>query len=299
MNTQPNNQISDDWESQLIDYTLGVMEPAAALELGRKLEECRSHVLAAGELSSVAGYIGLSAKSVEPPVGHKQRLMARVASEPQLSEELQRSNSGLSTYAVTGSSIAPVPGDGDSVAVQSERAPLPLAPPVSLEQYRPKRKMQPYIPVLATLAAAFILFLGVWGLSLQKQLSDAQANLSVPNVPSGFVTFPVAAQPSQKGASAVAFLNRSTGQAYLYANGLQQVPQGKVYELWLFPPGTNPTPVAAGVFTPGSDGRARQAAATQPGVLRDVAGIAVTLEDAPGGTAPKGPMILSGTYITP
>jgi anti-sigma-K factor RskA len=110
------------------------------------------------------------------------------------------------------------------------------------------------------------------------------------------VAFPVQGNDPQPDASAVVFFNPETNQASLLANGLQPLPAGKVYELWLLPPGfPDVNPVAAGVFSVDGSGKA-QHKADAPSKLQEYAGVAVTLEDAPGVEVPAGPIVLVGNY---
>src|SRR5438045_3625293 len=78
------NVTPDEWEAQLIDYTLGVMEPAEAAAFEQGLEECRRHVRFAGEYEAVSGLLGAAVPAAEPPEGHKTRLMSRLQATPQV-----------------------------------------------------------------------------------------------------------------------------------------------------------------------------------------------------------------------
>ncbi len=82
----------------------------------------------------------------------------------------------------------------------------------------------------------------------------------------------------------------TTREGFLLASGLDRVPEGKAYELWVIATGA---PVPAGVFHADAEGRA---------VFRlpDVAEVAkaktfaVTIEPAAGVSSPTGPMVLAG-----
>jgi anti-sigma-K factor RskA len=276
----------DDWQAQLTDYVFGAMAPAEAAEFERKLEECRTHVALAREYSEVVGILGASAPPVEPPAGHKSRLMARIAVTPQ-----ERSTSVTSV------------GDAETLAADVTPIRLNPAPPqpaptsgatvTDLGAYRERRRSTPVLPIFAAAAAAIILLVGLWGWSLQQRLNATQADL---NIPPGYVAFPVQGEGPQPDASAVVFFNPETNQASLLANGLQPLPAGKVYELWLLPPGfPDENPVAAGVFNVNERGQARHETNT-PSRLRDYAGVAVTVEDNPGVEVPAGPIVLVGNY---
>jgi anti-sigma-K factor RskA len=276
----------DDWQAQLTDYVFGAMAPADAAEFERKLEECRTHVALAREYSEVVGILGASVPPAEPPAGHKSRLMARIAVTPQ---ERPTSVTSVGDVAVLGSDATPI----RPAPAPPQPAPTSGATVTDLAAYRERRRSTPVLPIFAAAAAAVILLVGLWGWSLQQRLNETQANL---NIPPGYVAFPVQGEGPQPNASAVVFFNPETNQASLLANDLQPLPAGKVYELWLLPPGfPDEKPVAAGIFRVDGRGQA-QHKADAPSRLRDYAGVAVTVEDDPGVEVPAGPIVLVGNY---
>jgi len=84
--------------------------------------------------------------------------------------------------------------------------------------------------------------------------------------------------------------NPDTREAVLLAAGLQQAPEGKVYEAWVIAGGA---PVPAGTFQADANGKA---VLRLPMVdeTRSVKTFAVTIEPAGGTAAPTGPMVLAG-----
>ncbi|HEX9990640.1 MAG TPA: anti-sigma factor [Chloroflexia bacterium] len=293
----------DDWQAQLTDYVFGAMAPAEAAEFERKLEECRTHVALAREYSEVVGILGASIPPAEPPAGHKSRLMARIAATPQ---ERPATVTQPDDVATLGAGANPVSLPLKPLA-PAQPAPTSGATITDLGAYRERRNRTLALPIFAAAAAAIILLVGLWGFSLQQRLNETEAalatersNLNVAratlNIPPGYVAFPVQGNGPQPDASAVVFFNPETNQASLLANGLQPLPAGKVYELWLLPPGfPDENPVAAGVFTVNERGQA-QHKADAPSRLREYAGVAVTVEDDPGVKFPAGPIVLVGNY---
>ena len=265
----------DDWESQLTDYTFGVMDAESAARFEQGLLECREHVALAQQYSEVAAWLALAVPPAEPPGGHKTRLMSRIGSLPQAqAQDSAATASGSPAVALPTIPQAPVREQ------PKERV-------TDLGAYREKRRFPSFIPALAATAAALVLFIGLWTWQSTQQPDP---------FPPGTIAFAVEGQ-GQTTASAVAFVNPDSNQATLLANGLTPLPTDKVYELWLLPAATDAKPVPAGIINVGNNGQARHQV-TAPSNLRDYVGVAVTIEDAPGVQEPTDDPILVGTYDT-
>lgn len=91
-------------------------------------------------------------------------------------------------------------------------------------------------------------------------------------------------------ARARAFVSASSGTIVFSAEGLPALPADRVYQLWAI---VGTTPVSAGVFSPGADGRS-QVVAQLPPLDGPPTTIAVTLEPAGGVPKPTGPIYLAG-----
>ena len=76
------------------------------------------------------------------------------------------------------------------------------------------------------------------------------------------------------------------------ANNLPQLPQSKVYELWLIPM-SGASPMPAGTFMPDEKGGAIMMDHAMPAGTEAKA-FAVTVENAPGSEKPTMPMVLMG-----
>lgn len=282
----------DDWESQLADYVFGVMEPQAAERFERSLSQCREKVMLAQQYGEVMGLLGAAAPAVEPPVGHKTRLMSRIASTPQ--EPAMASAGARSKAAVAPPlSLTPSISDGERTLEVSEGASVSAPAIIDLAAHRERRRAAPILPWAATAAATLLFLVGVWGwLTAQSELTALR---NTPSIPAGYVAFPIQGQAPMEDATAVVLVNPNKNEAFLFAQGLEPLPPDHVYELWLLPPGEGAKPVAAGTFKPDNQGTARHSttAATN---LSAFAGVAVSVEQAPGVSAPEGPIVLVGQY---
>ncbi len=268
----------DDWESQLTDYTFGVMDAETASRFEQQLLECREHVALAQEYSEVAAWLSLSVPPAEPPQGHKSRFMSTIGSLPQTQDS-----------AATPSS-SPAIADARPTASRASVREHPRERVVDLGEHREKRRFPIYLPALAAVAAVLVLFLGLWG---WQSTQYAQNRI---DFPPGSTAFAMEGQGEIR-ASAVAFVNPDTNQVALFANGLTPLPADKVYELWLLPAAPDGKPVPAGVFTARNDGQARHEVVPSSRI-RDHVGVAVTIEDAPGAQEPTQDPILVGAYDT-
>ncbi len=95
---------------------------------------------------------------------------------------------------------------------------------VDLGTYREKRRFNTFFPALSAVAAALVLFAGLWAWqsvqAAQQSLLEAQSRL---NIPPGYTAFAVEGQGGTT-ANAIAFVNPDTNQAALLANGLTPLP---------------------------------------------------------------------------
>lgn len=320
------NTTEDDWQGRLADYTFGVMEAGEAQEFERSLLECREHVELATSYQEIASLLALAVPPEEPPAGHKSRLMSRITSTPQSPGQAPPSllaTTSLSTRSLAEYEVTPRPmptTEPEPVGVaRSQVTGSNVTNVTDMAEYRERRKGTPAVPLLMAIAAALILAVGLWGWfaqsdkgRLERELSVAQvekarleqelvAQQAQVNIPPGAVSFPIQAQEAGSTSAGIALLNPETNRATVLFNGLEPLPSDRVYELWLLPESTAPEakPVAAGVFTPGSDGRA-QHSVDAPSSLRDYAGLAVTIEQGPSGSdAPTQNPILVGAYGLP
>jgi hypothetical protein len=170
----------------------------------------------------------------------------------------------------------------------------------------------------ALLAALLALLLGVWNVKLREdlagargELADARADLERANgVEKRADSLAAAAEAyrrdvdaltsrggsarnltgtaEQPAASGRVFLDRRTGRAILFVFDLPVLPADAVYELWAIRDGR---PQGVATFAPRATGVER-VELRNPEVLEGADALAVTIEPAPGTSAPTGRMVL-------
>lgn len=277
------NVREDGWEQELIEYSLGVMEPSDAAAFELRLDECRQHVRFAKQYEQAVAWMGASVDAVEPPQGHKTRLMSRIASTPQ-------------ETATTPAVLTPAAPTTERPALRVlppvvQETPATTAPAVvNLDEYRERRRNS-LIASIGAIAAALILVVGIWTF-LGRGSSDTLT------IPEGYQVAQLAPQTGYTGVSALVLYNPNKTDAVLLADGLPSLPTGKVYELWILPKTGQGNPINAGVFSPASDGTGKHQT-TAPQSVSAYSGFAVTIEDAPGKAAPEGSMVVVGAFATP
>jgi anti-sigma-K factor RskA len=281
----------ESWESKLIDYTLGLMEPSEAEVFAASLAECRRHAQLANHYEQTMSWIGVVAQSAELPSGHKGRLMSRIGATPQVqvgasslqAQATMHISDVVPSDTAAPAPLAPVQPPAKTIAATSGAKPTV----VDLAKYRERRR-NTFIGALGAIAAALILVVGLSSLF-------GQGNKLV--IPAGYRAVQLAPQAGFDTVSAVVLYDPTKNEATLLATGFPQVPAGKVYELWLVPTTGTGAPVQEGTFVPNSSGES-QHDAKAPQNIDTYAGVAVTLEDAPGGDTPKGEFVVVGPLPT-
>ena len=234
----------------------------------------RAHVsgcsICSDELARIQGDLSLVAMSAEQhelPAGAKQRLMERIAREPQVS------NAGKA---------------------------------VSIESGKPAKKIYASISWSAA-AALLIFSLGLLlkngsleidlhktreQLKAQQQASArAQRVLEVLTAESAQHATLIATQAHPEPQGRAVYLASSGGLVF-QASHLAPLPVGKTYELWVIP-ANGTAPIPAGLFQPDKTGEASVILPQLPtGVPAKAFG--VTMEQAGGATTPTAPILLAG-----
>jgi hypothetical protein len=278
-------------EEDLVLYSMQSLSAGETASVALHLETCAE---CATRLSEIAGDLALLSLSVDqqaPPVGARDRFVARIATEPQ-------------TAANANSFAAGIP----ALAPEVSSGPAPRERPVSrpVQEIKPRRN---WFPVLIPWAAAFALlvltgYLGSKNQKLNELLNNdkgqiaqlfAQADRAQQVVDA--LTSPAAKQvaltegkiaPPSGHTSYLA----ARGALVFVGNNLKPIPANKTYELWIIP-ANGKAPVPAGLFRPDDKGSASVILPQLPvGIPAKAFG--VTIENAEGATSPTLPIVLSG-----
>lgn len=237
--------------------------------------------------AEAAGALASSVDPVMPPPDLRARLMAAVASTPQVPDRLTH---------VTG-----VPAASAPTPIVTPAAPRPVvAPPPAAPDVvpfeRPGRPARPSRIVWIGLAAAAViaLLLGGWNLSLQQQLSTNDQQLALVRQAIAAAADPTSRVATLTGTDAAPGVSGmavvpATGTGYIMLQGLPALAGGQVYQAWYLAEGV---PTSAGLMPPGSSGVAIMAG-LDPGAGTDT--IALTVEPAGGVEAPTGAVVVAGT----
>jgi anti-sigma-K factor RskA len=286
MPTQPDLDC-DDVRDLAASYVLGALDAGENAAVEAHLASCADAHAEIAELASVIPILDASVPQVEPPVALKSRIMAAAAAEAQ-----------VSAVEAPGSVAAP-PAD------IAPAAPVPF-PSASEREERSARADRARTGrtsavgwVMRIAAVVAIVGLAGWNLLLQGQLDQVRtydqsvaAVLEVAASP-GSLTAVLTPQDGA-GPAGVAAVSAS-GDVTLAMRDLPATTGDEVYETWVI--GGDGVPVALGGFPVGSSGTAYfegTGLPTDPGIV-----LALTLEPAPGATAPGGPVVSLGTATAP
>jgi anti-sigma factor RsiW len=251
-------------------YVLGALEPAEEAAVREHLATCPEPHPEFAELGGIVSALLVDVPLVEPPVALRDRIMAAA-----------RADLGSRR--------------GTPVTAPSPTA-LPSAFPRAIERDARRTASTSRLDWVLRIAAVIALVaIGAWGLGIQRQLDEArqfdQAVASVLDAAGRPGAHAVILSPAQgkqgKGIAAVA----PDGTVTLAMRDLPATSDGQVYTTWVIV-GKN-APIAVADFTVDANGTA--AVTTGPAQTAPGAILAVTLEPNRGNTAPKGPIISTGS----
>jgi anti-sigma factor RsiW len=200
----------------------------------------------------------------------RERYEAHLATCERCREELQGfwQVSGALAHAADGP--APPPALRERI-IEAARGERPNVVPL-----RPRRSGRA-VSAVAAVAAVALLAVGAWGVSLSRELDDAERELAV-------LADPGARTIAASGGQADLVV-APTGDAALVVRTLPPAPEGKDYEIWVF---EGEVPRRAGLFE-----RRGVALLTRPVEAGQT--VAVTLEPDGGLDAPSGEPLFTAT----
>ena len=215
-------------------YALGALTAEEAESVRRHVRRCASCAATLRLMAETAASLPLAIEEVKPPPGLRHRVMAAARQAP------------------------------DPAAAEAERRPV-------LEVLR--GGFRPSLLAPAAVAAALLVSLLAWNVSLQRQLDQARQRLAGEAALHG-----VMAGGGSGAAGTVTYLPQQ-GTALVALRGLRAPASGRSYELWLIPASGRPQAVA--VFTPDADGTKLLV------VGQDIRGSRLAVSDEPEGGSPQ------------
>jgi hypothetical protein len=266
----PRGLTHDEVMDLVASFVLDALEPDEMAAVREHLTTCSESHDEFVELGGIVPALAASVPLVEPPASLKGRVRAAAAAD-------------LEARQIS----------ADSTAIEPAAAPPPAADDVVRPfQRRPGRLGAWALGIAAVIA---VVALGAWSLSLQRQLSDAQAYqqqvaavLDAAEQPGSLTAVLRAADAS--GPSGLAAVT-SDGVARIAMRDLAPVSGSEVYEAWVI--AADGVPVALGELQlqPGGAGYLEAGGLpTESGIV-----LALTREPGPDATAPSTAPISAGT----
>jgi anti-sigma-K factor RskA len=251
------------------------LAPLAALDAldGQDLIDFREHLPGCAECQAelaayeeAAGRLGASLGATLPPADVRRRVMALVGGTPEAARAIRPGARWWPAALAAAAAVAL------AVGLLSTRA--------ELERMRQRAQALEQQVEQGRREVS----------QLQEALLEARSVRDLVVQPESRLTLLAGLKPAPRASGRVIW-NAATREAMLLASGLEKPPAGQAYEIWVIGPSS--TPVPAGVFQPGPDGRALVSLPRVDDTARPRT-FAVTLEPAAGSASPTGPMVLAG-----
>jgi anti-sigma-K factor RskA len=279
-------------------FVLGALEPDAMDGVRKHIATCPEAHLEIQRLGAVVPALAASVAPARPSPALGPRIMAAARAEAATAARAEAATAGRAQAATAGpvaegaSTERPIvfPGPLREPAQQPESARRGLAERLGLGRLFER----PAWGVAGVAAVLAIVVLGAWNLQLQRQVADLGAYrtavldvLDTAARPGGEVAVLTA---GNGGAAAGISAVGADGHLVVAMRNLAPTTGTTVYEAWLI--GANGEPVAAGSFRVDASGTGTMAAQVSP--VGPGLRVALTLEPAPGATAPTLPIIAQG-----
>ncbi len=304
------NEVSaEQFEELLAAYALNALEPDERAYVAAQVAAHPQYAAMLAEYDDALTGLAMLAPSVEPPVGHFERMVARLneASAPpapappartiapaagwwqRISDwfaapaRLSGSLAALSLLLVVGMLIWNFSLQSSINSYQTERDGL-RGQISSLQQQATNLQTQ------MTQATAD-------REKLQKQLGDVQGELATMNAMADLMGKPGTMIRQIPGnykpdANSQLIANPNTHQAYLLAYNLTPAPANMTYEFWLVAKDGKHMP--AGTFRVDESGKGMLTVVMPDVPMSDIAGAGVSMEPGNGGPTPSGEMVIEG-----
>jgi len=277
----------DDVREMAGSFVLGALDPAEDAAVRAHLATCDDAHAEIADAGSVLPVLLESVPVVEPSAALKGRIMAAAAADL---EARSTPPAAAPAAAAAAPSLAPASTVTEPIPfpTETDRADRSAA------QAAPTRTTSPVAWVLRIAAVVGIVALVGWNLLLQNQLNGAEQYqrdvAAVLQLAAKDGSMTAVLRPAETSEAAGLAAMNPDGTLTLAVHDLDPTKGNEVYEAWLI--GEDKVPVAIGGFEVGRDGTGFLATSG----VTPAAGIQVvlTLEPAPGATAPAGPVVSSG-----
>ena len=265
----------DDVRDLAAGFVLDALTPDEMAAVREHLATCPEAHEELAELAAALPVLAEAVPAVEPPAGLGARIRAAAEADLAARSAAPEASAPVATAAATVTAF-PTPAERETRAAD-------------------RRGTSAGSWLLRIAAVVAIVALGGWNLLLQNQLSSAQtyeqavADVIDAAAQPGALTAVLTAEGGG-GPSGLAAVS-SSGEVTLAMQSLPATSGSQVYEAWVI--AGDGVPVALGGFQVGSTGTASFQATglpTDPGIV-----LALTLEPAPGATAPSSPAVSAGT----
>ncbi|MCS5714746.1 anti-sigma factor [Herbiconiux sp. CPCC 205716] len=240
-------------------YALDALSAAETAEFEQAVRTSASLREETDELRETAALIGLSVTPVEPSPELKRELMAKLLLTPQL-PALPTRTAEAETVADARAALPDItpaaPSDEGLPTAVGQAAPVEARPAGGAENRARLRWFARPTTLVAAVAAAAALFVG--GGFVGSALVNGTSTSDVADSSAGELARITAASDVQRasvpvagGGNATVVWSNELGRSAVLAEGLPELPEGKVYEAWYI---DSKGPVAAGTFSAASAG---------------------------------------------